>query len=75
MTDILDDLNAIENLDNGQSSLSIDYLADQCQSGWEEAKKISLPMDYSQVKSVLFCGMGGSAYGARALREETVSSP
>ncbi|MCL4339135.1 SIS domain-containing protein [Patescibacteria group bacterium] len=68
MTDILDDLNAIENLDKGQSSLSIDYLADQCQSGWEEAKKISLPMDYSQVKSVLFCGMGGSAYGARIIK-------
>ncbi len=37
----------------------------QLEQSWDEVKKIELPDDYKNVENIVFCGMGGSALGAR----------
>jgi glucose/mannose-6-phosphate isomerase len=37
----------------------------QFSQAWEEIKNIELPENYSDIENVAYCGMGGSALGAR----------
>lgn len=37
----------------------------QLEQAWEEVRRIELPEDYKDVDNIVFCGMGGSALGAR----------
>lgn len=64
----LDDIALITNLDPSNTLGSIGYLADQCESAWNEAHKVILPPDFSTIRSIVFTGMGGSAYGARLIK-------
>lgn len=64
----LDDPKVIEKLDKGHTLESILQLPDQCQSGWEEARKVPMPEKYKTVNTILFTGMGGSAYAARIIK-------
>ena len=38
---------------------------DQLQQAWDEVNAINIPEDYKNIKNIVFCGMGGSALGAR----------
>ena len=40
----------------------------QCGEGWRIAQGLSLPDDYSQVRQVVVCAMGGSAIGGDLMR-------
>jgi len=42
---------------------SISFLPDQCQQAFSEAGQIDIPDNYCDARSVVFCGMGGSALG------------
>lgn len=64
----LDDISLIQKCDPSQTHRSLSLLADQCESAWNQAKKVSLPKGYHNVTSILFTGMGGSAYGARIIK-------
>ncbi|MBI2103730.1 hypothetical protein HYT59_01855 [Candidatus Woesebacteria bacterium] len=37
----------------------------QLEQAWDEVSKIDFPPDYKEVENIVFCGMGGSALGAR----------
>src|SRR3989337_3193707 len=64
----LDDLSIIQKYDPSHTLDSISLLAKQCKEAWREAKKITIPESYSRISSLLFCGMVGSAYGARIIK-------
>lgn len=53
----------IKQLDPKDVFGSTGMLALQCEQIWEDAKKISFPDTYKQIKNIIICGMGGSAYG------------
>jgi glucose/mannose-6-phosphate isomerase len=71
---ILDDLDAIKKIDQGHSLASIRQLADQCEAIWKESKGMQIPENYKSVSSIAFCGMGGSAYGARIIKSLFINS-
>jgi len=59
----LDDLSRFKELDPQDMLGHIDGLPDQLQSAWDLSKTLSLP-DWQDIKTVVICGMGGSAIGA-----------
>lgn len=59
----LSDLEAIKKLDPKNTFGSTELLVDQLEAAWNEVK--ALPVDpYSEIHSIVFCGMGASIYGA-----------
>ncbi len=37
----------------------------QLKQAWDEIRMLNFPEDYKKIKNIVFCGMGGSALGAR----------
>jgi glucose/mannose-6-phosphate isomerase len=70
MTDasLLDNKKIIKDLDKSNCLESITLLSKQCDFAWEEVKKMNFPSEYRNVSSIVFTGMGGSAYGARIIK-------
>lgn len=64
----LDDIVEIKKLDSRNCLSSIAFLPQQCQAAWGEVKELILPAEYKDFSSILFCGMGGSAYGGRIIK-------
>lgn len=64
----LNDLSTIEKYDLGKSLVSISNFPLQCESAWNDVKSLSIPSEYRNCNKILFCGMGGSAYGARLIK-------
>lgn len=64
----LDDPSLYKKLDCGQSYISIDALPDQCEQASSDASKLLFPDTYRGLSSIVFAGMGGSAYGARIIK-------
>lgn len=64
----LDDLKSIRKLDRGYSLASIVALPFQCEAAWQEISDFRFPPDYRNFSSILFCGMGGSAYAAGIIK-------
>lgn len=60
----LTSLNEIKKLDPKDVFGSTEKLLFQCEQIWEEGKKLSYPYSGNDIKSIVFCGMGGSAMGA-----------
>jgi glucose/mannose-6-phosphate isomerase len=46
---------------------TIQKYPDQLKQAWEEVRGIYLPTEYQNVQNIVFCGMGGSALGARMI--------
>lgn len=46
---------------------TIQKYSDQLKQSWEEVRGIHLPKEYCEVQNIVFCGMGGSALGARVV--------
>ncbi len=65
---ILDDRKRINQLDTGHSYESIRNLPNQCQAAWDDVKSLNFPSSYSTASSIIFSGMGGSAYGGRIIK-------
>lgn len=51
------------NLDPKNVLGSVEMFLDQCEQIWQEAKSLLFPDNYKQIKNIILCGMGGSAYG------------
>ncbi|MBI2616926.1 hypothetical protein HYW55_02250 [Candidatus Gottesmanbacteria bacterium] len=66
--DQLNDLKIYSIYDQGHSYDSIHFLPQQCQTAWNDIKKLDLPDTYRDATSIVFCGMGGSAYGAHIIK-------
>ena len=60
----LTNLEEIKKLDPKNVYGSTGMLADQCNQVWNAAKQTSRLPDSKAIKSIIICGMGGSAYGA-----------
>jgi len=59
----LDDLSHFKELDPQDMLAHIDGLPDQLQSAWELGSTFALPA-WTDIRTVVICGMGGSAIGA-----------
>lgn len=75
----LDDKNAIFKLHGGDTVLkSIDALPDQLKQSFAESLELKFTEEYSQVKNIVICGMGGSQWPARivgSLFKEKIKVP
>lgn len=65
----LDDNEAIKKLDPSDVFGSIGMFPDQCEVSWQEASKVIFPESYRQVKNIVVCGMGGSRFTPRTVKE------
>ena len=63
MTTNFDNLDQIRVIDRDALLLYIDALADQFEDAWDHAQPLPLPNDYSNIRQIVLCGMGGSAIG------------
>ncbi len=63
----LDDKKIMKKYDRQNMLGSIESVGLQCQQAWSEVKKIKIPKNYRQVKSVVINGMGGSALGGHVI--------
>lgn len=64
----LDNIDKIKKLDSSQCYESVVFLPDQCESGWNDTQNLSLADDLREASSIIFAGMGGSAYGGRIIK-------
>ncbi|MCJ7741017.1 bifunctional phosphoglucose/phosphomannose isomerase [Candidatus Microgenomates bacterium] len=64
----LDDIRELQGIDTGKTYESILFLPDQCQAVIKDLEKMIIPQDFLDVSSLVFCGMGGSAYGGRIIK-------
>ncbi len=65
----LDDVNAFAKLDPKDVLGSIGLFTKQCRQAWEEARLVEFPEEYKKVKNVVVCGMGGSRFTPRTVKE------
>jgi len=65
----LDDMTAIAALDPKNVFGSVGMFPDQCEDSWNEASKITFPDTYKVVKNIVVCGMGGSRFTPRTVKE------
>src|SRR5258708_7711829 len=71
-------IEAIRKIDPQDTLGSTEILGKQCAAAWEEVKALPIKPFAKQIKSVVFCGMGASVYGAlvlKALMTEKLSFP
>ena len=74
----LNNKRAIVAIDTKNVYASVTQLAKQCRQALEETQNIAFPTEYKNVKNIVLCGMGGSAYAAyfiKALFAKTLSVP
>src|SRR3989344_2097556 len=64
----LDDPSLYRKLDPSKCYESIVQLADQCKQAAKDVSSITFPDNYRQASSIVFCAMGGSAYGGRIIK-------
>lgn len=67
--DTLDDINAMKKLDPMDVLGSTGLFADQCKQAWEESSAISFGSDYKDIYNVVVCGMGGSRFTPKTIKE------
>ncbi|OGG21832.1 hypothetical protein A3D03_04910 [Candidatus Gottesmanbacteria bacterium RIFCSPHIGHO2_02_FULL_40_13] len=68
MTNRLDDLKAMADLDKSGCLLSLKYFVKQLKTAWRQADQLILPKIPLPAR-VLFCAMGGSAYAGRIIKD------
>lgn len=68
MTD-LDNLVKIKKLDQYGVLESIDLFAEQCRQTWTDMKKLKFPDTFKKAKNIVVCGMGGSRFTPRTIKE------
>ncbi len=65
----LDDIKAMKALDPSDVLGSTSQFADQCQQAWAESSRLVFPDSYKQIYNVVVCGMGGSRFTPRTIKE------
>jgi glucose/mannose-6-phosphate isomerase len=76
--DTLDSVEQMKKLDPSNVLGSIDLFPDQCLAAWRESSKIKFPETYRQINNVVVCGMGGSRFTPRTIKElyaDSISVP
>lgn len=63
----LNNLEEIKRLDPKNVYGSTDLVLEQCSQIWNESKPVFFPTEFSDIKNVVFCGMGGSGLGAQVV--------
>lgn len=63
----LSNLEEIKKLDPKNVYGSTELILDQCSQIWEDSKPLSFSKEYSNIKNIVFSGMGGSALGAQVV--------
>ena len=48
---------------------SINNFPDQCLQAWQESSQITFPDDYKHVNNIVVCGMGGSRFTPKTIKE------
>lgn len=74
----LDNLEEIKKIDPADTYKTTSLSNEQAKAAWEQVKKLDLPNLKGKIKSVVFCGMGASIYGAlvlKALKGESLPFP
>lgn len=74
----LDDVTLMKNLDPKDVLGSTAQFADQCKQAWEESSAIVFPETYSNIYNIVVCGMGGSRFTPKAIKElfrDRISEP
>jgi len=66
---ILDDVVAMKTLDPSNVLGSTSLFADQCKQAWEESSVITFPSSYNQIYNIVVCGMGGSRFTPKTIKE------
>lgn len=65
----LDDITSIQKLDPSNVLGSIAMFPEQCTQAWYDAKTIQFPSEYKNVTNIVVCGMGGSRFTPRTIKE------
>jgi len=65
----LDNQEDIKKLDPSGVLKSICLFSDQCFQAWSESSQIKFPLAYEQVQNIVVCGMGGSRFTPRTIKE------
>jgi len=58
----------LKQLDPQNTLESTELLSRQCQVAWDEVTHLDLPEHLGEISHIVFCGMGGSIYGALVLK-------
>lgn len=58
----------ISHLDPKQTYETTDLLIEQLETAWNQVSSLDLPNHMTQIKTIVFCGMGASIYGALVLK-------
>lgn len=64
----LTDTNAIKKIDPQNTLASTELIVDQLEAAWNEVNVLSLPSEITDIKNIVFCGMGASVYGALVVK-------
>ena len=70
----LDDKETLRSLDPQNTLETTDSLVKQCQVAWSESNKVVPTHSFSDIRNIVFCGMGASIYGALVLKALEASS-
>ena len=62
------DLEAIKKIDPRDTFGSTELMIEQCKTAWNEINAIEINFDSSDIKNIVFCGMGASIYGALVIK-------
>src|SRR5436190_20090195 len=65
----LDDVVAMKTLDPSDVLGSTGLFPDQCKQAWEESSTLVFPEVYKKVSNIVVCGMGGSRFTPRTIKE------
>lgn len=65
----LDDSVTMKKLDPKDVLGSTGLFADQCEQAWQESSAIRFPPAYNQIYNIVVCGMGGSRFTPKTIKE------
>lgn len=65
----LNDFTAMKKLDPSGVLDSTALFPDQCESVWDESSKLKFPAEYIKSKNIVVCGMGGSRFTPKTIKE------
>lgn len=64
----LTDKSTIAHLDPKQTYETTDLLIEQLEDAWNDVSELDIPHHITGIKTIVFCGMGASIYGALVLK-------
>jgi glucose/mannose-6-phosphate isomerase len=65
----LDDVVGMKTLDPSNVLGSTELFPKQCEQAWKESTSIQIPESYRQISNIVVCGMGGSRFTPKTIKE------